>query len=266
MFKNEILFWRQRAKLFWIKDGDANTKYFHLSANERRRQNTIAGLFDSNGVWCVEDRQMEDVILKYFGDLFQSSRYSDFEKVISTIPTVISQELNQSLVSDITADEVFQALKQMHPSKSPGPDGFSPCFYQKFWNIVGADVVDAIRCFMSSEERLQVVNETFVTLIPKVHVPKHMHQLRPISLCNVIYKLGSKVLANRIKPVMDMVISPFQGVFVPGRIISDNSIVAFELAHFMKNRRSGNKGYGALKVDMSKAYDRVEWRFLEAVL
>ncbi|KAL6126244.1 hypothetical protein ACLB2K_074295 [Fragaria x ananassa] len=92
-----------------------------------------------------------------------------------------------------------------------------------------------------------------------------MHQLRPISLCNVLYKIGSKVLANRLKPVMGKIISPFQGAFVPGRLISDISLLAFEIAHCMK-RRSGKKGVCALKLDMGKAYDRVEWFFLETIM
>ncbi|KAL6219594.1 hypothetical protein ACLB2K_007353 [Fragaria x ananassa] len=175
-------------------------------------------------------------------------------------------EINSELTREVDREEVHRALHQMHPSKSPGRDGLSPCFYQKFWDIVGSDVVEAVRCFLVSDEQMASINKTFVTLIPKVPVPKHMSQLRPISLCNVLYKLGSKVLANRLKPIIDKIISPFQGAFVPGRLISDNSLLAFEIAHHMKNRRSGKKGYCALKLDMSKAYDRVEWLFLEVVL
>lgn len=109
-------------------------------------------------------------------------------------------------------------------------------------------------------------NQTYVTLIPKVPVARYMNQLRPISLCNVLYKIGSEVLANRIKPILDAIISPFQCAFVLGQLISGNYLLAFEIAHFMKRRRSGKKGYCALKLDMSKAYDRVEWRFLEVVM
>lgn len=166
----------------------------------------------------------------------------------------------------ISADEFFSALKQMHPSKAPGPDGFSPCFYQHFWPLVCNDVIGAVRCFVESDSNIQQLNCTHVTLIPKVKAHMHMSQLRPINLCNVLYKIGSKVLANRLKPLLHQFISPFQSAFVPERLISDNSLLAFEIAHFLKRRRDGKVGFGALKLDMSKAYDRVEWPFLEAAM
>lgn len=174
--------------------------------------------------------------------------------------------MNLELTKALSANEIYSALKQMHPSKAPGPDGFSPGFYQHFWPLVGDDVIGAVRCFLESDSKIQQLNNTHVTLIPKVKAPKNMSQLRPISLCNVLYKIGSKVLANRLKPLLHQFISPFQSAFIPGRLISDNSLLAFEIAHFLKRRRYGKFGYGALKLDMSKAYDRVEWPFLEATM
>lgn len=127
-------------------------------------------------------------------------------------------------------------------------------------------MVAAIKFFLSSEELLRLINRTNVALIPKVKTRQYMTQFRPISLCNVLYKIGSKVLANRLKPLLMNIISPLHSAFVPGRLISDNSLVAFEIFHFLKQRRRGNKGFCSLKLDMSKAYDRVEWKFLEGVM
>jgi hypothetical protein len=98
-------------------------------------------------------------------------------------------------------------------------------------------------------------------LIPKVRRPEYVKELRPISLCNVVYKLVSKVLANRLKKILPEIISPSQSAFVPGRLTTDNILISYEITHFLQRRKKGKEGFAAIKLDMSKAYDRVEWRF-----
>ncbi|KAM6600830.1 hypothetical protein CsatA_020439 [Cannabis sativa] len=154
----------------------------------------------------------------------------------------------------------------MHPDKSPGPDGMTPAFYQKHWSIVGADVVHFVRNFFESGNFPDSINNTHIVLIPKKKNPTQVSDMRPISLCNVLYKIASKVVANRMKNVLNNAISETQSAFVSGRLISDNVMVAFEAMHYLKRKTNGRKGYMALKLDMSKAYDRVEWGFLESIL
>lgn len=256
--QQEHAFWKQRAKVFWLTDGDLNTKIFHQSACNRRKRNLIVGLHNADGDWCTSDEDLEMTVIEYFENLFTSSQPLNITETVCLLPRIITDDINFILTKKVTKDEIHFALKQMHPSKSPGPDGFSPGFYQQFWPLVGNDVGEAIQCFLDSDSKLQQVNHTHVALIPKVKTPQHMTQLRPISLCNVLYKIGSKAMANRLKPLLHHFISPSQSAFISGRHISDNSLVAFEIAHFLKRKREGNTGYGTLKLDMSKAYDRVE--------
>ena len=103
-------------------------------------------------------------------------------------------------------------------------------------------------------------------MIPKVKSPENITEFRPISLCNVIYKLISKVLANRLKVVLPTVVSENQSAFQAGRVITDNILMAFETLHYMKNHQSGKSGFMALKLDMSEAYDCVEWSYLERIM
>jgi hypothetical protein len=130
----------------------------------------------------------------------------------------------------------------------------------------GGDVTTAVLDYLNYGQMLGSVNFTHVVLIPKVKSPETMSQFRPISLCNVIYKIISKVLVNRMKKVLPRVISESQSAFVPGRMITDNVIIAFEAIHHLKNLRGGSNAQMAAKLDMSKAYDRVEWDYLRAVL
>jgi hypothetical protein len=110
------------------------------------------------------------------------------------------------------------------------------------------------------------VNDTSIVLIPKIDEPQGLKDYRPISLCNVLYKVISKCLVNRLRPLLGEVISENQSAFVPGRLITDNALLAFECLHYMEHGASANNSFCAYKLDFSKAYDRVDWTFLEDVM
>lgn len=154
----------------------------------------------------------------------------------------------------------------MNPDKAPGPDGLTPGFFQKHWAIVGSDVVRLVRSFFSTGEILQNLNATNIVLIPKKKSPTMVSKLRLIALCNVLMKIITKVMATRLKEVLNVVIYDTQSAFIPGRLISDNIMASYEIMHYLKGKRVGNDGFMALKLDMSKAYNRVEWDFLKAIL
>lgn len=154
----------------------------------------------------------------------------------------------------------------MHPNKASGPDGMHALLFQKFWNIVGVDIVNFVKRWWDGRVDLEDANMTCIVLITKCNDPKMMSEFRPISLYNVLYKIISKTLANKLKPYLRSIISINQSAFVPQRLITDNALVAFENFHAMKRRGEGKEGTLALKLDMSKAYDRVEWSFLERVM
>jgi hypothetical protein len=263
---SEELHWRQRSRMTWLAAGDSNTKFFHSQAHQRRRNNCIAGLLNDENEWCSDEAKVEDIAVSYFENIFHSSNPADLEDALSTVNSTVTPEANHRLLQSFTADEVRVALFQMHPSKVPGPDGMSSFFFQKYWHIVGLTVSNAVLSVLNSGKILRKINLTHISLIPKKKNPERISDYRPISLCNVVYKIISKVLANRLKLVLPCIISDSQSAFIPGRLITDNVAVAFEFIHKMKAKRKGKKGEMAVKLDMSKAYDRVEWAFVESIM
>lgn len=119
----------------------------------------------------------------------------------------------------------------------------------------GEDVTNCVLNFLNGGSFLESINYTYIVLIPKIKKPLEITQFRPISLCNVIYKIISKVLANRLKILLPNIISASQSAFVLRRQITNNN-----------GRRHGWNGWIAMKLDMSKTYDRVEWKFLEDIM
>ena len=252
------LFWRQRSRSIWLPAGDKNTKIFHQRASQWRRKNHISGIQDVDGSWKTSEDQITQVAESYFQNLFTSENPMNMESVLDVVDKRFTTEMNSSLLQRYTAEEVRQALFQLHPSNSPGPDGMSPFFFQKFWNIVGSDVTEAILSVLNSGHMLRKMNFTHIVLIPKKSDLLLMADYRPISLTNVVSRILSKVMANRLKHVLPYVISEAQSAFVPNRLITDNTTVAYELLHRMRNKRRGKVGQMAVKLDISKAYDRLE--------
>jgi hypothetical protein len=151
-------------------------------------------------------------------------------------------------------------------SQGPGAGWVPSIFYKKFWPLLGDKIKLEVLAVLNGGRLPENLNEAVIVLIPKVKNLEKLKDLRPISLCNVLYKLVSKVLANRLKNILPEIIVPSQSAYVPDRLIIDNVVLAYELTHYMRNKRGGQEGVAAFKLDMSKAYDRVEWSFLQGMM
>ena len=166
--------------------------------------------------------------------------------------------MNQRLLRVATENEVREALFMLHPEKAQGPDDMTALFFQYSWHIIKKDLVDVVNNLLVTgilDPRLNITN---ICMIQKTERPTRMTELRPISLCNVWYKIISKVLCQRLKICLPSLISETQSNFVPGRLISDNILIAQKMFHGLRTNKACQGKYMAIKMDMSKAYDRVE--------
>ncbi|GAU36575.1 hypothetical protein TSUD_362450 [Trifolium subterraneum] len=258
-------YWKQRAKMHWLQEGDMKTRFFHMSATARSKKKKVTKLVADNGTEAHTQETLCEVAKSYFDNLFKP-RDGDHDPFLNLIQPRVTDDDNFFLTAPITKVEVQQALFQMHPDKSPGPDGFNPAFYQRFWEHCSDDIFSDASTWLERGYFPTSLNETNICLIPKCDNPTLMKDLRPISLCNVLYKMISKVLANRLKCCLDKCVSQEQSAFVEGRSILDNVIIATEVIHALKRKTQGRRGELALKIDISKAYDKVDWGFLRGVM
>ncbi|XP_062021216.1 uncharacterized protein LOC133737727 [Rosa rugosa] len=194
-------YWRQRFRAIWLKYGDRNSAFFHRRASNRKSRNTIKGLVDEDGVWQNDPSEIKRLLMSYFTQVFSTEGVDRdaLNEVIAATPVKVTDWMNAELTKPYTDEEIRTTLFQMHPSKSPGPDGMTPFFYQKYWNIVSLDVCTAVRNLLTSGEIWNESNFTHLCLIPKIKDPKDAKHFRPIALCNVICRISSKVVANRLK-------------------------------------------------------------------
>lgn len=186
------------------------------------------------------------------------------EKILASIESRVNDRMNGLLVQNFTKEEVSTAMFQMNPRKASSPDGFPISFYQNHWDSV-RDLV-AEFCLNILNKGGDVTNHTYIALIPKYKNPEKAGDYCPINLYNVSYKIIAKMLANRLKAILKEIIAPYQCAFVPNRLITDNIIIGYECLHKIRYRRKGKQSYMTLKLDISKAYDRIEWNFLKAVM
>ena len=235
LLMQEETYWKQRAKTYWLAEGDANTKFFHATASARKRTNHLPFLEDDQSEQIADHDAMCRMVQEYFTDVFTGNS-PGIEARELTSRSHVTDSQNADLVAQLTFEEFTAAVKEMHPNKASGPDGLNPAFFQQFWAMLGKEVFECCMEWLNSCSFPANLNDTNVVLIPKKENARCMKDLRPIALCNILYKILAKVLENRLKKILPTLISENQSAFVPGRNITDNVLVAFEIIHHMNRK------------------------------
>lgn len=264
----EEQFFYQKSRVQWLKLGDRNNNFYFRTTQSRNSKNAIRRLVTANGVVVTEP------------DLIKIEAACHFQSFLQTVPEGIegvdmgvlsaliefrcSREDAALLIKPIQAAEIRDVLFSMPSNKAPGPDGYQMEFYKAAWPTIGADFVTAVQSFFLYGFLPKSINATLLALIPKSSDAERMSEYRPIACCNVVYKVISKLIARRLQSTLPLAIEMNQCAFVKGRLLLENVLLATELVKEYHNSSLAPRA--AIKLDISKAFDSIQWDFIEATL
>ncbi|XP_022026490.1 uncharacterized protein LOC110927176 [Helianthus annuus] len=252
---------KQRARIRWAKDGDENTKFFHSMINCRKASNVIHGL-EIEGSWVSKPSLVKKEVFRYFRDKFVEPWEVRPRLVCPGIKRLSGDEA-QLLESPFSRQEIKAAAFDCGDERAPGPDGINFRFVKHFWSVLEDDFYNILVAFYESGVINVGCGSSFIALIPKIKDPLGLKDYRPISLIGIINKVISKLLANRLKKVLDTVVTPSQSAFIGGRFILDGPLIINEIHSWVKKAK---KKVFFLKIDFEKAYDNVNWNFVVDIL
>lgn len=251
---------RLRSRVLYLKEGDANTSFFHQQARYKKKKNFIAKLqVGDQTVFDQKDKQ--EAVDQFYEDLLGTAEARDY--TIDFAELGIQQHDLSALEVPFTEEEVWATIKEMPLDKAPGPDGFTGRFYKTCRNIIKEDVMSALRSIHRGHVfRFRLLNTTLISLLPKKQDALSVKDFRPINLIHSFAKLVTKIMANRLAPLLPSLIPPNQ-CFHKGRNIHDNFLFVQQM---VKSLHAKKEAHILLKLDISKAFDSVSWPFLLEVL
>jgi hypothetical protein len=247
--------------LRWLKDGDANTKLFHAVANGRRAKKFIPALRHGNEI-VTDQKRKEDIFFDSYRELL--GKIHNREHTVDLDSLDFEEHDLQDLAEILMDEEVWGVIKELPPDRAPGPDGFIGSFYKRAWPIIKRELMAALlKLYVGDGRTFGRLNKALITPIPKKQGAEEVGDYRPISLVHSFAKLFSKLIANRLRPKMDLLVSANQSAFIKGRNIHDNFLLVRQLARKINRRKESGV---LLKLDLARAFDSLSLAFLFEVL
>ncbi|KAL2905278.1 hypothetical protein RDABS01_003988, partial [Bienertia sinuspersici] len=233
-------FLKQKSKINWLKEGDENTRFFHRSLKIHQYQKRVVGVKDINGNWCEGRTAVAGAFEQYYKMLLGTEVQATgiVQSEVIQAGKIVSEEQAQSLMRPFSMEEVKKALFSIDGGKSPDPDGFNSSIFKLSWPILGNELCAAVLDFFQTGRLLREINNTNITLIPKVSNPMSVTDFRLIACCNTIYKIISKMLCSRLKELLPDLISEYQSGFIKGRKIFHNICIVQDLIGKYKRKSS----------------------------
>ncbi|XP_050222822.1 uncharacterized protein LOC126672915 [Mercurialis annua] len=265
VLKQQEIYFKEKSRVKWLKEGDRNSEFFHRSCNFRKAKMGIHSML-IDGVLSDNMEHISNHITSYYANLFSATRGrpSDLQIVKNIIPHLVTDEDNDGLTRCPSNDEIRATVFDMDGSSAPGPDGFSGAFYKYCWNIIGLDLCRLVCHFFQFGKLTTGLCSSLMVLIPKFKGAVSIDQFRPIVLSNFCFKVITKILADRLASIAEKIISKHQFGFIKNRSISHCIATASEGVNVLNKRCFG--GNMALQIDIKKAFDTMEWSFILEVL
>ena len=257
-------FWKEKARIKWIKEGDRNSAFFQKIARQRVVTNRITFLHSDDRL-LTDPVDIKNHIIDYYEKLYSTDNNITSSNLVDTlIPSLVSNADNALLSAIPSNEEIKKTVFDLDPSSAPGPDGFNGAFFQTCWQIIQEDLCKAISQFFTQSWILPGLNSNFLTLIPKSPNADTISNFRPIALDNFFFKIIPKILCERLALIAPKLVTPHQNGFIRGRSIHHCIGITSECFNLLDMKNQG--GNVAIKIDIAKAFDTLDWGFSLKVL
>lgn len=253
----------EKAGIKWLREGDNNTRFFH-AVLKRKHHNQVTKMTTPDGTSLDTSTDIHEGVVQYLQEFLGHKNEGELLDLRLFIDQVVTEEENKSIYARPSIEEIWRAILSIPVESSPGPDGFGSGFFKACEEIAQGEVENAVAEFFEGKQLPRVYTASFVALIHKVQQPTGYDKFRPISLCSVIYKTCSKIIVGRLAHSLPRMVSQEQGTFMPNRNIFENISLTQEMVKSIHKKTNG--GNVLVKVDMSKAYDLVNWNFSDSCL
>ncbi|GAB2279563.1 hypothetical protein Dimus_039359 [Dionaea muscipula] len=262
----EEMILRQKLKHDWFSCMDRGTPYFYSIFKSKSRKARIISIQLEDGHMVSDDKAIGKEFTNYFGGLLgvDYPMQEAIDDLVIRSGTVLSIQQQQRLINKFNAADIRHALGAIQEEKTPGMDGYTSLFFKRPWGIIGEDVTEAILGFFYNGCLLKEINTTILHLIPKHDHALRPSEFRPITCCSTLYKIIAKMLFNRLAEVLPTLVDVSQSAFVCGRSIIDNVLLCQEL--MIGYDRKFISPRCMAKIDLCKAYDSVNWSFVQQLM
>lgn len=247
----------------WLHCRDQNSKFFHAMHRSRTNYKTLSMITSAYGIRVESQKGIASLFESHFKEFYNMKNKMEIDEYFQP-KRKLTPVASTWLSRPFSEEEILKGLNSIHRDKALGPNGFSSGFFQDNWTLIKKEVIKATNNFFKHGRMLKEVNRTHICLLQKHSNAERVEDFRPISLCNTMYKIIAKCLADHLKKYLPELISKNQSAYIAGRKIEDNIILAQELLKGFNQKQTANKL--CVQIDISKAFDVINRDFVILML